>query len=105
MTIEINIEFEHLLSDDVTLKVLLESLSILKQDYLYQTHIPLLKVNDRPYDVRVVMQKYQTNKWACTGIECRVAGENEDLTNIARGRKSNDVGGCNSRIRQESILF
>ena len=78
----------HLLSDDVTLKVLLESLSILKQDYLYQTYIPLLEVNERPFDVRVVMQKLQTNKWECTGMECRVAGENEDLTNIARGGKA-----------------
>ena len=31
------------------------------------------------------MQKYQKGNWKCSGIECRVAGENEDLTNIARG--------------------
>ena len=58
----------HLLSDRVALKELLESLNILKQDYLYQTYIPLLKVNERPFDVRIVMQKYKLNKWECLGL-------------------------------------
>jgi hypothetical protein len=67
------------------LKIYLEQTGILKQDYIYQTYISLLKVENRPFDVRIVMQKYNKMKWFCTGIECRVAKENEDLTNIARG--------------------
>lgn len=63
----------------------LSDLNILDRDYLYQTYIPLLKIQENPFDVRVVMQKYQKGNWKCSGIECRVAGENEDLTNIARG--------------------
>ncbi|MBS4203237.1 YheC/YheD family protein [Lederbergia citrea] len=78
----------HLLSDSIAFHDMLESLGIFKQNYLFQTYIPLLNVNERPFDVRVVMQKYKKNKWVCSGIECRIAGENEDLTNIARGGKA-----------------
>src|SRR5690606_31056114 len=37
----------HIISDSIALHEMLESLDILKQDYLYQTHIALLKVNNR----------------------------------------------------------
>jgi glutathione synthase/RimK-type ligase-like ATP-grasp enzyme len=76
---------QHRLKDIEGLQALLEEIGILNQEYLFQTYIPLLKVNNRALDVRVVMQKYNQRKWHCTGIECRVARENEDLTNIARG--------------------
>ena len=75
----------HLLPDTNALGEMLKKLNLLNKQYLYQTYIPLLKINNRPLDVRVVMQKYDTNSWKCSGIECRVAGENEVLTNIARG--------------------
>jgi hypothetical protein len=64
---------------------LLRELGVHEQSYLYQTYIPLLKVFNRSFDVRVVMQKYNDMKWICSGIECRVAKENEELTNISRG--------------------
>lgn len=76
---------QHLIPDAEGLKEMLSNLNIFHEKYLYQTYIPLLKVNNRPFDVRVVMQKYDKEHWNCTGIECRVAGENEVLTNIARG--------------------
>ncbi|TXC92804.1 hypothetical protein FS935_00970 [Metabacillus litoralis] len=75
----------HLIQDEKILMEMLDNLEICKQQYLYQTYISLLKVNERPFDVRVVMQKNKRMEWDCTGIECRVAGENEELTNIARG--------------------
>jgi glutathione synthase/RimK-type ligase-like ATP-grasp enzyme len=75
----------HLISDTKGLEEMLRELNILNKQYLYQTYIPLLKINNRPLDVRVVMQKYDIKSWKCSGIECRVAGENEVLTNIARG--------------------
>ena len=75
----------HNINDSYQLKEMLNTLGVFKQGYLFQRYIPLLKVKDRPFDVRVVMQKYEYNKWKCTGIECRVAGEKQDLTNIARG--------------------
>jgi glutathione synthase/RimK-type ligase-like ATP-grasp enzyme len=64
---------------------MLRELGVHEQSYLYQTYIPLLKVSDRSFDVRVVMQKYKNMNWICSGIECRVAKENEELTNISRG--------------------
>ncbi|MFP7299302.1 YheC/YheD family protein [Neobacillus niacini] len=75
----------HLIPDTKALEELLLKLNLINKQYLYQTYIPLLKINNRPLDVRVVMQKYDLNSWKCSGIECRVAGENEVLTNIARG--------------------
>ncbi|MEH7500892.1 YheC/YheD family protein [Neobacillus drentensis] len=76
---------QHILEDKKGLQALLKEFGIFHQEYLFQTYIPLLKVNNRSLDVRVVMQKYNKRKWQCTGIECRVAREHEDLTNIARG--------------------
>lgn len=75
----------HLLPDTRALEEMLMKLNLLNKQYLYQTYIPLLRINNRPLDVRVVMQKYDIKSWKCSGIECRVAGENEILTNIARG--------------------
>jgi glutathione synthase/RimK-type ligase-like ATP-grasp enzyme len=83
---------QHRLKDIEELKALLEEIGVFNQEYLYQTYIPLLKVNNRSLDVRVVMQKYNNGKWKCTGIECRVAREHEDLTNIARGGEAMTLG-------------
>jgi hypothetical protein len=80
-----NTKVQHRRKDLEGLQALFEEIGILDQEYLYQTYIPLLKVSNRALDVRVVMQKYNKRKWKCTGIECRVAREDEDLTNIARG--------------------
>ncbi|WP_044337149.1 YheC/YheD family endospore coat-associated protein [Rossellomorea aquimaris] len=66
----------------------LVELNVFSYPYLYQTYIDLLKIEGRPFDVRVVMQKTEEDKWICSGIECRVAGINEELTNIARGGKA-----------------
>jgi len=76
---------QHHIPDAKGLGEMLKDINVLHEKYLYQTYIPLLKINNRPFDVRVVMQKYDKEHWICTGIECRVAGENEVLTNIARG--------------------
>lgn len=75
----------HHIKDLQEFEGILKKLNVIHNGYLYQTYIPLLKVHNRSFDVRVVMQKYNRNRWLCTGIECRVAGENEELTNIARG--------------------
>lgn len=52
--------------------------------YLVQKYIPLSKIGDSPFDIRVVMQKRPDKEWICTGIECRVSN-NGYLTNISRG--------------------
>ncbi|MDQ2084881.1 YheC/YheD family protein [Herbivorax sp. ANBcel31] len=56
----------------------------LNQTYLIQKYISLAKIESCPYDVRVVMQKVNKNKWGYIGEECRV-GQKTLLTNISRG--------------------
>ncbi|WP_077211702.1 YheC/YheD family protein [Bacillus dakarensis] len=75
----------HYLYEPEQIYKLLESLNVFEMDYIFQTYIPLLRINGRPFDIRVVMQKANRTTWNCSGIECRVAGENEVITNIARG--------------------
>jgi glutathione synthase/RimK-type ligase-like ATP-grasp enzyme len=52
--------------------------------YLIQKYIPLSRIGNSPFDIRVVMQKRPDKNWGCTGIECRVSN-NGYLTNISRG--------------------
>ena len=80
-----NAKVHYRIKDIDGLHALFSDFGVFNQEYLFQTHIPLLKVSNRALDVRVVMQKYNKRKWQCSGIECRVAQEDEDLTNIARG--------------------
>ena len=54
-------------------------------NYLIQKYIRLAKIDDRSFDIRVVMQKRNQRRWSCTGIECRVSGPNNHITNISRG--------------------
>ncbi|MBU8879972.1 YheC/YheD family protein [Bacillus sp. FJAT-29790] len=82
------IRVRHFFNEAKSLVELLIRLDVISLNYLYQTYIPLLKLEERPLDVRVVMQKYDPETWGCSGIECRVAGKNQDLTNIARGGKA-----------------
>ena len=56
-----------------------------KRNYIAQKKISLATVNKSPFDIRVVMQKNIDNIWNCSGIECRIAGKEDIITNIARG--------------------
>lgn len=56
--------------------------------YLAQEKIDLAKIGGAPFDIRVVMQRGPRGAWACTGIECRLAGEGQMLTNIAQGGRA-----------------
>ena len=53
--------------------------------YLIQKCLRLAKIDNRRFDIRVVMQKKDRGCWSCTGIECRVSSPNKHLTNISRG--------------------
>ena len=59
--------------------------SMFFSNYLIQKYLPLARIGDSIFDVRVVMQKHKDNVWGCTGIECRVSKENGYITNISRG--------------------
>lgn len=81
----------HYISCEAALEEMLKNLGVFNKDYLFQKYISLLQVEGRPFDVRVVMQKYDIRKWQCSGIECRIAGKNEEITNIARGGKAMEL--------------
>ena len=53
--------------------------------YLIQKYLPLARIGNSIFDIRVVMQKQKNKVWGCTGIECRVSKENGYITNISRG--------------------
>jgi glutathione synthase/RimK-type ligase-like ATP-grasp enzyme len=59
--------------------------------YIVQNRLDLATVNGNPFDIRVVMQKRQNNKWKCSGIECRIAGGDNLISNIARGGRALSV--------------
>ncbi len=53
--------------------------------YLIQKYLPLAKIGNSRFDIRVVMQRHPDKDWGCTGIECRVSNGNSHITNISRG--------------------
>ncbi len=58
---------------------------LLSKNYIIQPYLDLAKIEKNPWDIRVVMQKNYHTGWQCSGIECRVAGMNQFVTNISRG--------------------
>ncbi|MBE4909424.1 YheC/YheD family protein [Bacillus luteolus] len=59
--------------------------NLLSKNYILQPYLDLAKIEGNPWDIRVVMQKNIKSGWQCSGIECRVAGKNQFVTNISRG--------------------
>lgn len=59
--------------------------SMFFRNYLIQELIPLAKVDQSLFDIRIVMQKDENRNWVNSGIECRVAGKKNLVTNISRG--------------------
>lgn len=69
-----------------TLQSILETLSIFEpKKYICQRFINLATIKGSPFDIRVLMQKDADQKWHCSGIECRVAHPNKEITNLAAG--------------------
>jgi len=52
--------------------------------YLLQQGLPLIGLNQRPTDFRVLVQKNRQGEWAVTSMVAR-AGQNRIVSNIARG--------------------
>ncbi len=52
--------------------------------YILSPDVRLARVNQRAYDVRVMMQKDATGRWLCTGLCAKVAGPHSAVTNVAR---------------------
>jgi hypothetical protein len=71
--------------DDESIKNFFDANQEFFDKYLIQKYIPLAKIGESLFDIRVVMQKQKDKAWGCTGIECRVSNNNSHLTNISRG--------------------
>ncbi|WP_245596735.1 YheC/YheD family protein [Shimazuella kribbensis] len=55
--------------------------------YIIQRRIPLPKINDRPFDMRIIVQrKKNSNVWAVTGRAAKVAGKGYFVTNNTRSK-------------------
>lgn len=59
--------------------------SFINSDYVIQPQLNLATINGAPFDIRVVMGKNEDGIWHCEGIECRLAGPKNIITNISRG--------------------
>ncbi|MGG3882705.1 YheC/YheD family protein [Brevibacillus panacihumi] len=57
--------------------------------YLLQPHLSLGRINGRPFDVRVMVQRTRSNQpWQVTGWLAKLAGPGYVVTNVARSRGS-----------------
>jgi hypothetical protein len=55
------------------------------EEYIVQQGISLASFNQRPFDLRVLVQKDQKGEWGLTGIGARVAGKRSITTHVPRG--------------------
>lgn len=55
------------------------------EPYIAQQGIALASYNDRPFDLRALVQKNNSGKWELTGIGARVAGNKSITTHVPRG--------------------
>lgn len=60
------------------------------EEYIVQQGITLACFEDRPYDLRVLVQKDGNGEWDLTGIGARVAGKLSITTHVPRGGSINE---------------
>lgn len=60
------------------------------EEYIVQQGIPLIQHENRPFDLRVLVQKNQNGEWSLTGIGARVAGKFSITTHVPRGGSIDD---------------
>ncbi|RUS47587.1 YheC/YheD family protein [Cohnella sp. AR92] len=65
-------------------RILKQSNSI-GEPYIAQQGIALASVNERPFDLRALIQKNEFGQWELTGIGARVAGDTSITTHVPRG--------------------
>ncbi len=56
-----------------------------KEGYVIQQGIPLATFDERPFDIRVLVQKDGKGMWGLSGVGIRVAGKNSITTHVPRG--------------------
>ncbi|MFC4306100.1 YheC/YheD family protein [Cohnella boryungensis] len=58
---------------------------VLGEPYIAQQGIRLASVNNRPFDLRALVQKNGQGQWELSGIGARVAGDSSITTHVPRG--------------------
>ncbi len=58
-----------------------------KQNYMIQEAIQLATFNERPYDLRISVQRGGSGQWQVTGMIGKVAASGRHVTNVAKGGK------------------
>jgi hypothetical protein len=61
-----------------------------EEEYIIQQGIDLVKYRERPYDLRVLIQKANKGEWSVTGIGARLAGAYSITTHVPRGGSIED---------------
>ncbi|WP_248926162.1 YheC/YheD family protein [Paenibacillus hamazuiensis] len=56
------------------------------KNYIVQERIPLARVDGRPFDLRVMVQRRKNSPWAVTGKLAKIAGKGFIVTNILRSK-------------------
>ncbi|MGN7358164.1 YheC/YheD family endospore coat-associated protein [Paenibacillus sp. SAF-054] len=67
--------------------------------YIIQQGIELASVDNRPFDLRVLLQKTEKGQWGVTGVGARMAGSKSITTHVPRG------GSIEDPMRMLSIVF
>jgi hypothetical protein len=85
----------HMLESDEIADFLIEN-NFINKDYIIQPHLEFAVINGSPFDIRIVMGKDSDGEWNCRGIECRLAGSRNIITNISMGGQALSI---NSALR------
>ncbi|MEC0368881.1 YheC/YheD family protein [Paenibacillus chibensis] len=86
--------------------------------YIIQQGIELTAVDNRPFDLRVLLQKTERGQWGVTGVGARMAGTKSITTHVPRGGSIEDpkemlaivfgaefAPGIMNRVRNTSIII
>ncbi len=79
-----------------------------KRSYMVQQRIPLARINGRPFDVRVMVQKGKDSGWTVTGQLAKIAGPGYIVTNVKRSKGTvttvaSAINRSNITVSSESI--
>jgi len=62
-----------------------------QRSYIIQERIPLATFQDRPFDLRVIVQKDGTGHWKISGMVAKLAPIGQYITNIGRGGEMGEL--------------
>ncbi|NOU92388.1 YheC/YheD family protein [Paenibacillus sp. LMG 31456] len=79
--------------------------------HIVQKTINLAKINNRPFDIRVMMMRNSQNHWQYAGMLAKVSGRSSVITNVNRGggyalpiEKALSESLCLSKNKQQKII-